>query len=541
MAVRRNARVVTTAVACAVALGLMNGAAPAAHAVDPVPIPSVYTDGLTPDTGQTINQVYGLIPDPSAFEPPFTVEEVKPPRVDPNNPPVLGPDYLAPMANLVTGLVQTVDHAVAANTTVVIELVQQGVADAQVATTEVARTVTDEAGRFLATIPTTDQVLAAAEYGNGVVNLTISAVQTRAEAESYLTYYGAGFFYTSVMQYNAGYTGLATAPVNVGVLLIANTADHATGGLEFSDPTADDPYDPATPAPVERPGVLAVNAPAAEAIADVPWVGYGVETPDVMRNTDLPVPEWPNYPSDTPEENEDPDGGDARCKKIANQKKWFVDEEKMTYGWQPVGEVHGWLGTNVKYKYAEKASTTIGGAIKIEMKPWKISGSTSIANDGGLSNGLDFLSSYQARYVKGEFVHHYIRRTWCPEGYNEGDRGPYATHEAKVWTTKWTGGVNYDYSGKELPGDGWDAYYKARDSGRAMTIFQRQTVEKISGKTYKYSADVEAFGVRLFAVSSHDVKHKMTLKTTERLKDWHAFGDKDVPASAHNGAIYVSG
>ncbi len=140
------------------------------------------------------------------------------------------------------------------------------------------------------------------------------------------------------------------------------------------------------------------------------------------------------------------------------------------------------------------------------------------------------------RKVDGEFKTIYVKETKCPEGYRPNYYE--ATHRERIYTAAWTGGLRY---GVNVSGDGWDAYRKARDEGRSMTLYPNSSFAKTAGKTYTYEVGVSAFGVGLRATTNNSVNHAMYIKSTDRLKDWHLFGNKDVPAEPVNNAIYVAG
>ena len=392
---------------------------------------------------------------------------------------------------------------------------------------------TDVQGAFAISLPDSDKVLAEAQYLNGFVNMQVSAIKYEANDGAYTTYVGAGSVYSQVVSYGSSPTGLALAPVNIGVMTIANAAE-GIGGLP--ETPSNDPQDPEhnnDPTAVRLPSVPAVGAAAALA----PWAPDPVPTVsmpgDSFSVTAPPMlPEPPPFLM-TPEKNED--DPDDRCKHTANQGTWLVDLLDKEARWQPVGEVHSTPGTKVRYTYGESAMTSLGAAVKAEGGHWKVSGSAMITNDGSFDTEMPIMPNTFARRVNGEFNYVHNRKTYCPEGYNT-DRGPTATHMEEIKALGWTGGLDYDTG--SLPGDDHDSCEKAIDEMHAMTVLPNRTYTKKSGKSFKYTFGVSAFGVGLNAESINDTNHTMELWSGSG-GPWKAWGDLDVPSSSRNHAIYV--
>lgn len=179
----------------------------------------------------------------------------------------------------------------------------------------------------------------------------------------------------------------------------------------------------------------------------------------------------------------------------------------------------------------------MGVGIRAEGKHWKVSGAMSVTNDSGAETEKTWQHDSFARRAEGEFVYHHNLKTWCPDGYDE-ERGPTALHMEEIVGKTWTGGLQYgsrDISGN----DTGTAYDKARSEGRVMTFHKGDTFTKTKGKTFKYTAEVSAFGVGLNAESVNDVKHTMVVVAGHSREQWHLFGDVTVPADAPNHAVYI--
>lgn len=393
--------------------------------------------------------------------------------------------------------------------------------------------LTGAGGVFSIPVPTTDDVLAEADYLNGTVNMMVQVVYQTAQNGVWTTEVGAGGVYSQLLEYDTGDAGFTLAPVNVGVVIIADTTS-GIGGLPDTPPN--DPYDPNTPPDPSVPlpaglgGVLA-QVPYEEPWVDTPsvstrWANVVALPPKLPESSAMPKPEDPPY--------SDPDD---RCKRPINQGTWLVDKIDSEYRWQPVGEVHSVPGLKVRYHYEERASTTLGLAVSEDGSHWKVSGGTSMANDSGASTVLPWMPDTYARKVQGEFYYAHNRKTWCPVGYDERD-GPYATHTEEIKAVSWQGGVRYD--SEDLSGaDNRDARDKAIAEGRAMTLVKGDSFSRKSGTSYKYTAGVSAFGVGLNAVSTFDTKHTLELIAGTSRQSWRAWGDKGAPPSAANHAIYV--
>lgn len=445
---------------------------------------------------------------------------------------VLDEAGVEPWANTVYGTALLPDGAALGDATAILELVDPATGTLG----EVARTVTNSAGGFVLDVHVDEPLIDAAKDMAGTLNFVLTVVKdVVVDGYGYATYRGVGGIYSAMMAYNGGLSGLAMAPVNVGSMYVASHVSPYAGGLPDTTP-ADDPYDPNTP----TQSGMGYPSPIGERVADVEMVQEPrVEIPQtILRDpggVTVDPPELPDPYSDKPREQEDANGGDFRCHSTENQGRHLIDEHINRNKFQIVGEVHAWDTMKVQYVYSERANTQLGFAIKPEGKGWKVSGASYVTNEAKATGTLEELNGRVALPVEAEFVHVYQKRTWCPHGYNEG-RGPYASHDEIVFTTKWTGGAQYGT--RNLPGDGTEAYKKALAEARAATMTTNYTFDKDEGRTYKYTFEVSAFGVGLYAVSENDARHKLTLKTTTHKR--HAFGDKDVPASPKNKAIYVA-
>jgi len=470
----------------------------------------------------TVNRVFGLV------DPAWRLADTNGDGLT-----VLDPAAVAPWMNTVYGRVVDAEGSPVAGMPVVLSLIRNRAALGE--DVELARAETNAAGVYVLNVPMSDALLAEAQFANGTVNMFLSATQTLGADVTWRTLHGAGAIYSSLMRYGGG-TGLVMAPVNVGVLTVVSVGA-SVGVYGLGDTPANDPYDPETPPALSRPVLPGDAGGVIDTAPIAPSPAVEVEGLDALLDMAVGPPAEP-VGIMAPDEEEDPLGGDARCRKPINQGKWFVDSLKNSQVWMPVGEVHSWLGMKTAYAYAESANTKIAAALNLEAKGWKISGSVNVTNSGKSTSTGGYKEGDQAIPFESEFVSVYEKRTWCPTGYDE-DRGPTATHEERVTTTKWTGGTRY--GSRALGGDGWDEYREAKAEGRSMTMYQNWTFTKDSGKTYKYTFGVSAYGVGLSAESMMDAKHRATIKTTTRLKDWHVWGDVDVPASALNHALYVSG
>jgi hypothetical protein len=204
-------------------------------------------DSALTDAGNAGVGVYGLLPKPEHFlEDPPTVPALPPagedcsegclpdpgglPPGDDYTPPTIPPEELAPIVNLVTGIVTDVEGRVMEGVNIALSLLDDSQRNAE----DLVTVVTDEYGRFVGEIPTTEELRAEAEKANGAVNLWIEATKYEAHGHGYSTYHGAGGFYSSMIAYNAGATGLALAPVNVGVLTVVSVTEQA--GVSAPDP-----------------------------------------------------------------------------------------------------------------------------------------------------------------------------------------------------------------------------------------------------------------------------------------------------------------
>lgn len=496
--------------------GTLAGTASAGEIV-PVPVGPMFVD--TPD----LNRVYGQI-DGLAYLVGGTVGDQT-------------PTIQTDMLNKVWGVVADPNGTVQSGVTVILELIPSDGYDVPAQVFELARTVTDTAGEFFMDVPTTDEVLAEAEYLNGTVNMMLTAVRYEATHVGLRAYLGAGAIYSSMVEYGPGVGGVAMAPLNVGVMTIEDVKA-MTGTSGLAETPGNDPEDPNT-VKVDQPDIF-VAGTGAVAADNVPAVSEPyVEVPDGYTQT------YVAYPPDLTEIEtiEDADdrggegGGDNRCKHTANQGRWLVDHTEREERWQPVGEVHSIYGTKVKYTYSERANTQLGAGVKVEKGPWKISGSTSVTNDSGANVALPYMPDSFGRRVEAQFAYHYTRKTWCPQGYDEVD-GPHALHTEEVVGKTWQGGLDYgsrDYSAR----DSRDEYEKATDEGRVAPLRRDAEWTKTKGKTFKYTYDVSAFGVSLNAESVNDINHTMVLKAGTSRDKWHIFGDIAAPTVNTNHAIYI--
>jgi hypothetical protein len=513
----RHRRVaLTAALAAAFACG-----SPGTATADLSPTTALRPERAVADSS-TVHRVFGLV------DPAWRLADTNGDGVT-----VLDPAAIGPWLNTVYGRVVDVDGTPVAGMPVTLSLLRNERStgpEAPLATTE-----TNAAGLYVLNVPVTSALVEEAKFGNGTVNMFLDATRTTGQDVTWMTLHGAGAIYSSMFAYGGG-TSLAMAPVNVGVLTVASVA--ASGSVYgVANPPDNDPYDPNTPPASERPTLPAGIGGTIDTIGMPSDPGIDTAGLDALLAVGVDVPVEP-IAAPMPPEDEDPLGGDDKCRKPRNQAQWHTDAVKNTNVWMPVGEIHSWLGMKSAYAYAESAKTNVGAALNVEAKGWKISGSVDVTNNGQSTSSGGYREGEQAVPYEAEFVSVYEKRTWCPTGYDE-DRGPTATHEERITTTKWTGGTRY--GSRALSGDGWDAYRKAKDQGRSMTMYPKQTYKKNSGKTFKFTFGVSAYGVGLYAESTMDTKHRVTIITTERLKDWHVFGDVDVPASDLNHVLYVSG
>jgi hypothetical protein len=401
---------------------------------------------------------------------------------------------------------------------------------------ELAQTVTDAVGAFILQLPTTADLLAEAEYLNGAVNMTLRAVKIAAEDGAWHTYVGTGGIYTQVVEYGPSPTGYATAPLNIGVMYVEDVK--AQAGLSgFAETPSDDPEDPHS----DHTAVVGVQAnglpDAGWYVGQTPWVSAPyVPVPDALGNsvTVNAPPTLPEYPAGTPE-NDDDRSGDDRCKSPSNQNTWIVDRIDLAYRNQPVGEVHSSLGEKIRYHYEEHAATTLGMAVSHEGGAWKVSGAAEMSNDGSTKTAIGWLNDTHAHRVLAEFVYVYNYLTWCPQGY-DATKGPMAAHSAEIKALHWTGGLVADSNW--IGGDTAENLHRAIKDGRAMKVRPGNECTKTTGKTYKYTAGVSAFGVGLNATSANDVHHTLELQAGTSREYWYAWGDKGAPADPKNHAIY---
>lgn len=312
-------RITATVSAALLVTGAMAGTAKA----DDVPsVRPVFVDT------QDLNRVYGQV-DGVAYLVSKTVDD---------QTPTIQTDLL----NQVYGVVADPNGAVQSGVTLVLELLPSDGYDlpggSQVF--ELARTVTDAAGEFVMQVPTTDEVLAEAEYLNGTVNLMLTAVKYAAgERTAWNMYFGAGAIYSSMVDYGPGVGGVAMAPVNVGVLTIEE-AKVMTGTTGLAETPGNDPEDPNT-AHVDPPDVLVAGT--GDVAASVPVVSEPyVEAPSGYTQTHVAYPPGLTEIGAVDEHESGGGGaapsGDDRCKKPANQGRWLVDRLDIEYRWQPVGE-----------------------------------------------------------------------------------------------------------------------------------------------------------------------------------------------------------
>lgn len=525
MKYRRTRRAGTVALAATLATSVLvaTGGAASADGIDGPSIDIISTDDLRP--------VFGLVQQ--------TLVAIKQPGDFIGS--VLDSEQMKQVRDTVRGRVTDAEGHARAGVTLILELMpsDDDLAEGQEFANELVRTVTDKAGEFLMQVPTTAELLAEAEYQNGNVNLMLSAIQYESTSNGYVVWQGAGAFYSAIVAYGSGPGGLGLAPVNIGVLTISSAA--VSAGASLPDTPSDDPYaadGTYVGSGPQRPALLTGGTGETAAATPMPSEPY-VETPDVMTDTYVSAPpDFPTYPAPSPEREPGEYDGDWKCKKPANQNRWVTDSRTLQTKFQPVGEVHGWWGTEIDYAYSERASSSLAVKVRPEGSNWSAGGRSYIGNDSNTQMGIPTQYSFVAVPVEAQFNHYYEKQTWCPQGYDP-DRGPYATHREMVYTTAWTGGLRYGT--RQLGGDGPEAYKKAAAEGRALTMYQNSKFKKNKGKTYKYSVGVEAFGVGIDIESINSAKHHFELRTTAKLKDWHLFGNKDVPPSPSNNAIYVAG